>query len=140
MTRTSLRKFNLNCVFFSAVCQNVLCMPSSDFSLQSLILPLLPDAIWQHRYLIHAHIVDRSKTHQRLKERFLIRRNRTKRANSRGNPLFQATYNTTQQKTVKPTYLSSVCCQEAGGRKRARDCLDEKRRRASRPLFQKLVS
>ena len=34
----------------------------------------------------------RSKTHKRLKERFLIRRNRTKRANFRGNPLFQATY------------------------------------------------
>ena len=37
---------------------------------------------------------------------------------------------TIQQKTVKPTYLLSVRCQEAGGRKRARDCLDEKRRRA----------
>ena len=33
---------------------------------------------------------------------------------------------TIQQKTVKPTYLLSVRCQEAGGRKRARDCLDEK--------------
>ena len=30
----------------------------------------------------------RSKTHKRLKERFLLRRNRTKRANFRGNPLF----------------------------------------------------
>ena len=28
---------------------------------------------------------------------------------------------TIQQKTVKPTYLLSVRCQEAGGRKRARD-------------------
>ena len=37
-----------------------------------------------------------SKTHKRLKERFLIRRNRTKRANFRCNPLFQATYNTTE--------------------------------------------
>ena len=34
-----------------------------------------------------------SKTHERLKERFLIRQNRTKRANFRGKPLFQATYN-----------------------------------------------
>ena len=51
-----------------------------------------------------------------------LRLNRTKRAHFRGNPLFQA-----QQKTVKPTYLLSVRCQEAGGRKRARDCLDEKR-------------
>ena len=37
------------------------------------------------------------KTHKRLKERFLIRRNRTKRANFRGKPLFQATYNNTTE-------------------------------------------
>ena len=35
----------------------------------------------------------RSKTHKRLKERFLVRQNRTKRANFRCNHLFQATYN-----------------------------------------------
>ena len=35
----------------------------------------------------------RSKTHKRLKERFLIRRNRTTRANFRRSRLFQATYN-----------------------------------------------
>ena len=40
-----------------------------------------------------------SKTHKKLKERFLIGRNRTKRANFRGNPLFQATYDI---KTEKP--------------------------------------
>ena len=39
----------------------------------------------------------RSKTHKRLKERFLIRRNRTKRENYRGKPLFQATYNNTTE-------------------------------------------
>ena len=40
----------------------------------------------------------RSKTRKRLKERFLIRRNRTKRANFRGNPLFSsyARYNRKQ--------------------------------------------
>ena len=38
----------------------------------------------------------RSKTHKRLKERFLIRQNRTKRANFRCNHLFRATYNTTE--------------------------------------------
>ena len=38
----------------------------------------------------------KSKTHKRLKERFLIRRNRTKHANFRCNHLFQATYNTTE--------------------------------------------
>ena len=66
-----------------------------------------------------------SKTHKRLKERFLIRRNRTKRANFRCNYLFRSTYNTTEN---SQTNLSlSVRCQEAGGRKRARDCLDEKR-------------
>ena len=41
-------------------------------------------------------------THKRLKERFLIRQNRTKRANFRGSPLFQATYNI---KTEKKTQL-----------------------------------
>ena len=39
----------------------------------------------------------RSKTRKRLKERFLIGRNRTKRANFRGSPLFQATYNNTTE-------------------------------------------
>ena len=38
----------------------------------------------------------RSKTQKRLKERLLIGRNRTKRANFRGNSLFQATHNTTK--------------------------------------------
>ena len=38
--------------------------------------------------------------------------------------LFFKLRTTIQQKTVKPTYLLSVWCQEAGGRKRARDCLD----------------
>ena len=41
-----------------------------------------------------------TKTHKRLKERFLIGRNRTKRANFRGSPLFQATYD---MKTEKQT-------------------------------------
>ena len=36
----------------------------------------------------------RSKTHKKLKERFLIIRNRTKRANFPCNHLFRATYNT----------------------------------------------
>ena len=39
----------------------------------------------------------RTQAHKRLKERFLIRRNRTKRADFRGIPLFQATYNNTTE-------------------------------------------
>ena len=39
---------------------------------------------------------ERSKTHKRLKERFLIRRNRTKRANFRCNHFFRAMYNLTE--------------------------------------------
>ena len=58
----------------------------------------------------------RSKTHKRLKERFLIIRNRTKRANFRCNHLFQATHNTTENS--KTNLSLSVGCQEAGGRKR----------------------
>ena len=38
---------------------------------------------------------ERSKTHKRLKERFLIGRNRTKHANFRGSPLFQVCWLTT---------------------------------------------
>ena len=53
----------------------------------------------------------RSKTHKRLKERFLIRRNRTKRANFRGCPLCQATYNIkTEKQTINSTHLVSVGC------------------------------
>ena len=52
-------------------------------------------------------------THRRLKELFLIGRNRTKRANFQGSPLFQATYNI---KTNNSTHLVSVRCSEAGGR------------------------
>ena len=40
----------------------------------------------------------KSKTHKRLKERFLIRRNRTKRANFQGSHLSQATLEQTQDK------------------------------------------
>ena len=53
----------------------------------------------------------RSKTHKKLKERFLIGRNRTKRANFWGSPLFQVTYH---KKTINSTYLVSVSCSEAG--------------------------
>ena len=44
-----------------------------------------------------------SHTHKRLKERFLIRRNRTTRANFEVVLFFKL--RTMQQKTVKPTYL-----------------------------------
>ena len=52
-----------------------------------------------------------SKTHKRLKEQFLIGRNRTKRAHFRGSPLFQATYKTkTEKYTINSTYFVSVRC------------------------------
>ena len=47
-----------------------------------------------------------SKTHKRLKELFLIGRNRIKRANFRGIPIFQATYNI---KTEKQTIQLILC-------------------------------
>ena len=46
--------------------------------------------------VLNAVAVLGSKTHKRSKEHFLIRRNRTKRANFRCNHLFRATYNTTE--------------------------------------------
>ena len=63
------------------------------------------------------------KTHKRFKERLLIGRNRTKRVNFRGSPLFQAMYNIEKQ-TTDSTYLVSNRCWEAGGRKRERDWLE----------------
>ena len=45
--------------------------------------------------------------HTRLKERFLIRRNRTKRANFRGKPLFQATYKNTTENSIVPVILAN---------------------------------
>ena len=57
------------------------------------------------------HSEKRSKTHKRLKECFLIGRNRTKHANFWGSPLFQATYNMkTEKQTINSTYLVSVGC------------------------------
>ena len=55
--------------------------------------------------------VQRSKTNKRLKERFLIGQNGTKRANFRGSALFQATYDVkTEKQTIDSTYLVSVGC------------------------------
>ena len=44
-----------------------------------------------------ANTVTGTKTHKRLKERFLSRRNRTKHAHVQGKSLFQATYNNRKQ-------------------------------------------
>ena len=53
----------------------------------------------------------RSKTHKRLTERLLILQNRTKRANFRRSPLFQATYNEkTEKRAINSTFLVSVGC------------------------------
>ena len=59
----------------------------------------------------------RSKTHKRLKERFLVRRKRTKRANFRGGPPFQARYNNeTEKQTINSIYLCVSWIWKAGGR------------------------
>ena len=54
----------------------------------------------------------KSRTHKRLKERFLIGRNRTKCSNFRRSSLFEATYNiqTEEKQTIASTYLVSVGC------------------------------
>ena len=86
------------------------CLPTSFFA-HLVFFPLslcLARWFWpdmmngKHDHTTAVCVSLRSKTHKRLKERFLRRRNRTKRAYFRGNPLFQATI---QQKTIKPTYL-----------------------------------
>ena len=60
---------------------------------------------------IHIHVLINilSKTHMRLKERFLTGRNRTKRANFRRSPLFQATYNIKTEKNKQLIQL--ILCQ-----------------------------
>ena len=64
----------------------------------------------------------RSKTHKRLKERYLTGRNRTRHANFREGPIFQATCNV---KTGIQTINFNLSCVswmwEVGRRKRARD-------------------
>ena len=64
-----------------------------------------------------------SKTYKRLKERFRIRRNRTKRANFRGSPLFSSYVqhkNRRKENNNKQFNLSCVSWMwEAGGRKRS---------------------
>ena len=53
----------------------------------------------------------RSQTHKKLKECFLIGRNRTKCANFQESPPFQATYNIkTEKQPSILTYLVSVGC------------------------------
>ena len=60
----------------------------------------------------------RSKTHKRLKERFLIRRNRTKRANLQiFEVILFSKLRTLQQKTVKPTYLCPLDARKLAERK-----------------------
>ena len=77
------------------------------------------------------HLWNRSKTRKRLKERFLIGRNGTKRANFRA--LFQATYNIkTDKQTINSTYLVSVRCSDASGRKRSTRLADVMKKRAWR--------
>ena len=71
----------------------------------------------------------RSKTHKRLKERFLIGRHRTKRAIFRGSPLFQTTYNQeTEKQTINSIYPVSVGCGRlAEGKRRETDSWEDLR-------------
>ena len=57
-------------------------------------------------YCFSLFIVNLSKTHKRLKERFLIRWNRTKSAHFE-EVIFLKLRTTIQQKTVKPSYMFS---------------------------------
>ena len=55
-----------------------------------------------------------SKTHKRLKERFLTGQNRTKLANFRGSPFFQATYNIKTERKKQLIQLI-LCHLDVGG-------------------------
>ena len=58
---------------------------------------------------------DQTKTHKRLKERFLIRRNRAKLAKFRGIPLFQATYKKKERQKNKQLIQFILCQLDVGG-------------------------
>ena len=62
----------------------------------------------------------RSKTHKRLKECLLMRRNRTKHTHFRGSPLFQAVYN---KKPEKQTIQLILCQLDVGGLRKENCCL-----------------
>ena len=87
-----------SCVYF-CLCGPYNCISFHKFSRQfstfSLCSPRLISALLIlstiilsiYKSLPSPDIIRRSKTHKRLKERILIERNRTKRANFRGSPL-----------------------------------------------------
>ena len=60
-------------------------------------------------------IISLDPKHKKLKERFLIGRNRTKRANFRGSPLFQATYNNDKKQKNKQLIQLISCQLDVGG-------------------------
>ena len=73
---------------------------------------------WDERSDVFSVLMKSSKTHKRLKERFLIGQNKTKRAHFWRSPLFRATYNRKAEKqTVNSTYLVSVGCGRLAERK-----------------------
>ena len=111
-----------------------MCPHISETYLQTSPPPILLSLPPSHHPQLNFFILHtRSKTHKRLKEGFLIRRNSTKRANFRVSPLFQATYNIKNRKTNnsshryiqckkqknKPLILSCVSCMREAGRRTA---------------------
>ena len=77
--------------------------------LYSLLLLLLKKKVCNRVDCQRSKKKKRAKHTRDLKDAFLIGRNGTKRANSRGSPLFQATYNRKAEKqTINLTYLVSV--------------------------------
>ena len=71
------------------------------------------------------------KIHMILKERFLIGRKRTKRANFRGSPVFRATYNIKTEKTntINSTYLDVYQLNVGGWRKETGEKEDRQERK-----------
>ena len=90
-------------------------------NLRRLLVPLMKKNLKQS-WLPAFWKKKRSKTHKRLKERYLTGRNRTRHANFREGPIFQATCNV---KTGIQTINFNLSCVswmwEVGRRKRARD-------------------
>ena len=79
-----------------------------------------PEEQWESRELpgefMERNTTEGAKTHKRLKERFLIRRNRTKHAHFRCNHLFRATYNKRHKNQIKRcgqaqlVYIKDINC------------------------------
>ena len=69
------------------------------------------EGLTQRAAILLSGLLTTSKTHKSLKERFLIKQNRTKHAKFWGSPLFQAMYNTEKKNKQLIQLINFILCQ-----------------------------